>query len=118
MSLETLEKIAPKLASEIQDSEILCRFEDMREKKDRHGRDILEFTLVCKNYGKVIIAYSPMYVRELVKRLKDMGISTIREMFENCYRFTKVALATPKQGYTKPYARFLPVEIVPCSELE
>lgn len=115
--LQDIEKIAPKLASEIADSEIVCRIDKVRDKTDKHGRTIVELTLYCKDYGVVVSAYSPIYVRELVKALKNLGIATVQDMVENCYRFRRYALPQPKETYTSPYPRFIPAEVVDCKEV-
>jgi len=113
-----LKEVAYTLSTEITESKISGKVEGYQMKKDRYGRDILVLIIKTLKYGKVVMVYPPQFARMLYERLKKMGIETTGEFFNNCFEFEKVEIEPIKQGYTKPYPRFLPTRKISCDYLE
>jgi len=113
-----LKEVAYTLSTEITEDRIVARVEGYQIKKDRYGRDILVLFLKTLRYGKIVSVYPPMFARMLYERLKKIGIETTGEFFGNCFEFEKIEVEPVKQGYTKPYPRFLPIKKVSCDYLE
>jgi len=113
-----LKEVAYTLSTEITENRIVAKVEGYQMKKDRYGRDILVLFLKTLKYGKIVSVYPPMFARMLYERLKKMGIETTGDFFNNCFEFEKIEVEPVKQGYTKPYPRFLPIKKVSCDYLE
>lgn len=115
--LSDIEKLVIKLASEVRDNELICRIDSITEKYDRYGRPSLELVLYCQDHGKVVLSYSPLFIKEFVKRMKEFGITSTSEMMSKCFKFVKTVFSKTKQTYTDPHPRFLPIGIVSCNDL-
>jgi len=105
------------LASEITDNVIIAKVDNAIIKKDRHMRDILVLHLKTKEYGKVVVSYSPQFAKMLKDRLTELNISTLNDFIGSCFEFEKVKSMKIREDYTDPYPRFLPRKKVVCKDL-
>ena len=107
-----LEALTLNLASNIDKDEFIGEIEDVKLKKDRHGRPMLQLWVMTEKYGRVVIALSPSYTNLAVQYLRKMGFEKLGEIIGRTFKFKKVKLEKARPEYTDPYPRFIPVELV------
>lgn len=106
-----LDALAMRLASDIKEDQIVARIDDMKIKKDRHGRPMLQMWLYSDKYGRIVVSLSPSYTNIAVENLKKMGFKKLSDVLGHVFVFKKIRLEKARPEYTDPYPRFVPVEL-------
>jgi len=113
MSLQELEKLTIKLASEIKEDRIMCLVEDVRYKRDKYLRPVVQLFVHCSGYGKVVLNYSPQKTRLLIETFKRLGIEDV--IVGRCFEFEKTKVERMREDYTEPYPAWLPTRKIDCN---
>jgi len=116
VSVSELEKIVIKLASDIKEDRVLCRFENIRTRIDKYNRLVIQVIAHCSQYGKVVFNYSPQKAKMLVDALKNLNIQDV--VVGRCYELKRVDVEKVRDDYTQPYPAWLPAKLIDCTYVE
>jgi len=113
MSLAELEKVIVKLASEIKEDRVACLVEDVRVKRDKYLRPVVQLFTRCEKYGRIIFNYSPQKAKMFLEAIKKLGVEDT--VVGRCFEFQKVKVQKMREDYTEPYPAWIPIKIIECS---
>jgi hypothetical protein len=100
-----------KLSGELKEEKFIATIENVKVKKDRHGRDIM-LLYISYNGDKYIVSLPPSLMREFARTALQYGFKEVEEIVGTSWLFKRVNPRDVAGENYQGYDRYVPTHFV------